>query len=48
MYDHTFPKLANDQIKHQAPYIKWAVSLVIAYVVTLGKKKNAYFSFYIS
>ena len=28
MYDHTFSKPANHQIR---PHIKWAVSLVIAY-----------------
>ena len=30
MYDHTFSKITNHQIRHQAN-IKWDVSLVIVY-----------------
>ena len=40
-------KLANHQIRRQAPHIKWAVSLVIACGHFWGKK-FAYFSVYIS
>ena len=47
MYDHTFPKLANHQIRRQAPHVKWAVSLVIACGHFWGEK-FAYFSVYIS
>ena len=46
MYSHTFPKLANYQIRRQAPHIKWAVSLVIACGHFLVKK-IAYFPLYI-